>query len=320
MRIDEHSYRHRRADRGGRADRADLGHRSRPARHPLHHHRAEGSAGLSAQDGTRQCPHHGDLSPHGPGRPRPRRRTARRLPNGRLHRPRHEPAAAVAAALPFGGAGQARHPRHHRRHRSARALSAHLPIHAGAAAQVGGGKHARRHRPLRLRVSVAAARSGRRHGERQGSPGRSRADSRRLSGRLRRRREPGAPATRHPLARRRQHAGAAPSAVPLRRAVRAASRRQWSRPRPPLPCGGRQGHAADHAGFDPALDAAFDGGFRCGDEGAVRADRRHRGRLRDAVLQSVAAEPAARRSLPDGSGAAGRRRRSPGHSDRRTSA
>ena len=87
---------------------------------------------------------------------------------------------------------------------------------------------------------------------------------------------------------------------------------------------GRHYHVADDKAtqlimqdFDPALDPAFDRGFGRGDEGAVREDGRDPGRLRDAVLQSVAAEPAARRALPGRPGAARRRCRAPGHSDRR---
>ena len=76
------------------------------------------------------------------------------------------------------------------------------------------------------------------------------ADPRRLSGRLRRRREPGAPCARHQAARGRQQPGAAPGAVSLRRVVRAPPCRQRSGPGPPLSCGRRQGHAVDHAGLD----------------------------------------------------------------------
>ena len=59
---------------GARADRAHARHRSRQARRALHADRAESAPGVSAEDGTHQCAHHGNLPPHGLGAANPRRR------------------------------------------------------------------------------------------------------------------------------------------------------------------------------------------------------------------------------------------------------
>ena len=59
--------------------------------------------------------------------------------------------------LSVGRAGAGRNARHQRRQPAARALSAHLAIHARAAVEVGGRDDPGGQRPLRLRVSVAAA-------------------------------------------------------------------------------------------------------------------------------------------------------------------
>ena len=72
----------------------------------------------------------------------------------------------------------------------------------------------------------------------------------------------------------------------------------------PIGKGGRHYHVADahsdvpdRAGFDQALHAAFGRRDRRRYEDDVREDRRHASAIRDAVLQSVAAEFAARRQL-----------------------
>ena len=75
--------------------------------------------------------------------------------------------------------------------------------------------------------------------------------------------------------------------------------------------------AADRAGFDPALHAAFGGraGRRHGDD--VRAHGRDAGQIRDALCRRVAAEPAARRPLRQRPRVPRRRCRASRHSDRR---
>ena len=103
-----------------------------------------------------------------------------------------------------------------------------------------------------------------------------------LSGRLRRRLERGAPATRHQAARRSQPAAIAAGALPLRRPVRAHPDRQG----PALPRRRRSRDLPDRAGFDAAFHAACGGRERRGHGGDVREDRRHAGRIRDAVLSA----------------------------------
>ena len=71
---------------------------------------------------------------------------------------------------PSVDAGQAGDRRRARRHAAARAVSAHLAIHARAAAEVGRGDAAERHGALRLRVPVV--RAGRQFGDRRGERGR----------------------------------------------------------------------------------------------------------------------------------------------------
>ena len=71
--------------------------------------RAEGGAAVPAQDGAVQRPHHGNLPPAwGIARANPRRRSAARRADGRVHRYFAGRAAAAAPALPFGRAGAGR--------------------------------------------------------------------------------------------------------------------------------------------------------------------------------------------------------------------
>ena len=152
-------------------------------------------------------------------------------PDGRLCRSRAQRAAAPAPRLSVRCAGASRHPRDQRRQPAARTLPAHLAIHARAAVEIGGRDDPGRQRPFRLRVPVAAAGRRGRHRARAHARRRHAGLARRLSRRLRRRRQPGAQGTRHQAVRRRQSAGVAPGALSLRRSVRQAADRQRARPR-----------------------------------------------------------------------------------------
>ena len=89
-----------------------------------------------------------------------------------------ERAAAAAPALSVGRRGARRDRATQRRHAAARALSAHLAIHARAAAEIGRRDAAERHRALRLRVRVVRRRTRRRHRDRAHRRRRDRDDSR----------------------------------------------------------------------------------------------------------------------------------------------
>ena len=125
---------------------------------------------------------------------------------------------------------------------------------------------------------------------------RDRGAERALSGRLRRRHQRGAPATRHQAAGRSQSDAIPPGVVPLRRPVRPHPDRQGaalSRRRQP-------GDVPDRAGFDQAFHLAFGGRQRRRHGDDVREDRRHAGRLRNAVGRAMAAELAAGGQLRPG--------------------
>ena len=217
---------------------------------------------------------------------------AARLPDGRLYHSRADRAAAVAPALSVGRC---------RRGRTTRATNdGTLPLEpyqlisqytlepllksVAETLPVGDGA-------LRLRISVAAAGRRRRHRARRTTGGGTRGNPRRLSGRLRRRREPGAQASsasRFP---------AKAICLGLRQALFRCDELfdrlpigNGPGPRPALSRRRRQIDVPDHAGFDQALDAAFRRRQRRRDESGVRASRRRSGQIRDAVLRAVAAE------------------------------
>ena len=129
---------------------ADARRRARPARRALHADRAQGGAAVPAEDGALQRAHHGNLPPHGARGESARRRPARRRADGRVHRARAQPAAATALAVSVGEGSAARDRCVQRRHHAARALPAHLAVHAGA-----GRPHARRRaRPGGVRCTL----------------------------------------------------------------------------------------------------------------------------------------------------------------------
>ncbi len=215
----------------------------------------------------------------------PRRGAAGGRPDGRLRHPRDERAAAAAAAVSVGRRGARADRRVQRRLDAARALSAHLAVHARAAAEGGGRSAAERDRPLRLRIRLAVAGRGRRrrNGPRCRRRG-SRRDPRALHRRLRRRRAA-------------RSAGSSASSCAARGTCCACTRRSTTAPtlydRIPIgdgPGRGRHYHVADgqadvpdHAGLDAALDAARDGRTAGGHGRAVRADDRRPGAVRDAL-------------------------------------
>ena len=181
---------------------------------------------------------------------------------------------------------------------AARALSAHLAIYARAAAQVGGRDD------CPASPSASAANSCRFARTRDGvtARGRSRAAARGRSA------PPIWSAATAARARCASSSASSCAAKPICWQLRQALFRcdeLFDR----LPIGNGPGHgrhyhvADDKATFLIMQDSTKhwtlhrDGRDRRRDEGAVREDRRRSGRLRDAVLQSVAAEPAARRQL-----------------------
>ena len=83
---------------------------------------------------------------------------ARPLPDGHLHRALAGRAAAGASCASLGGRGEGADRQIRRRRAAARALSAHLAVHARAAAEVDRRDVAERHRALRLRARVVRRR------------------------------------------------------------------------------------------------------------------------------------------------------------------
>ncbi len=177
--------------------RLDARHRPRAARRARAGDRAEGCSAIPPEDGALQRPHHGDLPAHGHRGGGSRRRAPRALPHGHLRRVVAGRAGAGAPRASVRGRGKGADRQIRGRKPAARALSAHLAIYARAAAEIDRGDVAERHRALRMRARVI--RAGWQFGHCAGQEQRRRFvhAARRLYGRLRRRRQPGAPATRH---------------------------------------------------------------------------------------------------------------------------
>ena len=169
--------------------------------------------------------------------------------------------------------------------RAARALSAHLAVHARAAAEIDRGGAAQRHRALRLRVRVLRAGSRARSPRRSG-PAPAPRRSAPPTWWLRRRRQPGAPAARHRAQRRGQHPAAAAGAVLLRGPVRAHPDRQGaalSRRRRRR----RRFLIVQDSTRHFTLHSVVEKRRRHGDD--VRARRRHAGQIRHALCRAVEA-------------------------------
>ena len=138
-------------------------------------------------------------------------------------------------------------------------------------------------------------------------------DPRGIHGRLRWRLERGPQAARLQDGGRAEHPGDAPGAVPLPGALRQGARAA----RPPLPSHRRPLDADDRPGLAQALHDPCRRREGRGHEGAVRADRRHAGEIRDGALRQVDAAAAARRALPARPRLHRWRCRPPGDPDRR---
>ena len=274
----------------------------------------KGGAGLPAQDGALQRPHHGALPPHGhrpSGCARPACRATSRWTCSSSSRwssrrccgsPIHRSPQAEAEIAATTDASQPLEPyqliSQYTLEPLLKSIAEELPTVS-----------------VRYGHELTAFHRQRQFGHGP-YPAQRRHDARhlgRLPGRLRRRHQRGAQAARHQAAGRRQYRPVPPGALSLRRSARPHSDRQGaalSRRRRPI-------ELPDHAGFDEALHAACDRRQRRRDEDDVREGRGDAGRLRDAVLRALEAEPAARRQLRTRARSAGRRRRPSGDPDRR---
>src|SRR5215471_10557267 len=117
----------------------DACHRPRPARGARAGDRAEGCPPVPTEDGALQRAHHGH---RGGGSCR---RAARALPDGHLRRVVAGGAGPGAPRASVRGGGKGADRKIRGRQPAARALSAHLAIHARAAAEIDRGDVAERH-------------------------------------------------------------------------------------------------------------------------------------------------------------------------------
>ena len=239
---------------------------------------------------------------------------AGRRADGRVHRHLAGRPAAAAPALSVGGRGEEADRGVQRRHAAARAVSAHLAVHARAAAEVRG-RETLPNVTVRYGcefVSFAQDAQSVTAEVKNESGSTEHISAQYLVGC-----DGGASGVRKQLGIALQGEG---NILQLRQALYRCDE-LFDR----IPIGkGRHYHVADAQAtqlivqdYDPALHAAFGGGEGRGHGGDVREDRRHAGAIRDAVCRRMAAEPAAGRPLRRRPRVPRRRRGAPDDPDRR---